>query len=48
MWEEGGRRCKGDTCWWSEEVKEAVKRKKEAHKAMRQNSTEENRRGIKA
>ena len=29
---------------WEEEGKEAVSRKKEAHKAMCQNSTEENRR----
>ena len=28
--------------WWNEEVKEAVSRKKETHKAMCQNSTEEN------
>ena len=33
---------KVDTWWWNEEVKEAVSRKKEAHKAMCQNSTEEN------
>ena len=36
----GGR--KGDAWWWNEEVKEAVSRKKEAHKAMCQSSTEEN------
>ena len=35
-----GRRSKGDTWWWNEEVKEAVSRKKDAHKAMCQNSTE--------
>ena len=29
-----GRRSKGDTWWWNEEVKEAVSRKKEAHKTM--------------
>ena len=34
------RRSKGDTWWWNEEVKEAVLRKKEAHKAMCQMSTE--------
>ena len=36
-----GRR-KGDTCWGNEDVKEAVSRKKDAHKAMCQNSTDEN------
>ena len=30
--------------WWNEEVKEAVSRKEDAHKAMCKNSTEENRR----
>ena len=30
--------------WWKEEVKEAASRKKEAHKAMCQNSTAENKR----
>ena len=39
-----GRRSKGDTLWWNEEVKEAVSRKKVTHKAMCQNSTEENKR----
>ena len=34
----------GDTWWWNEEVKEAVSRKKEVHKVMCQNSTEENKR----
>ena len=38
MW----RRSKGDTWWRNEEVKEVVSRKKEAHKAMCRNSTEEN------
>ena len=47
MWEEEGRR-KGDKWWWNEEVKEAVSRKKEVHKAMCQNSTEENKRRYKA
>ena len=37
-----GRRSKGDTWWWKEEVKETVSTKKDAHKAMCQNSTEEN------
>ena len=37
-------RSKGDTWWWNEEVKVAASRKKEAHKAMCQNSTEENKR----
>ena len=39
-----GRRCKGDASWWNDEVKEAVSRKNDAHKAMCQNSTEENKR----
>ena len=35
--------------WWrNEEVKEAVKRKKDAHKATCQNSTEENKRMYKS
>ena len=42
-----GRRSKGDTWWWNEEVKEAFSRKKEAHKAMCQSSTEENKRRCK-
>ena len=37
-------RSKGDTQWWNEEVKEAVSRKKDAHKSMCQNSIEENKR----
>ena len=37
-----GRTSKGDIWWWNEEVKEAASRKKEAHKAMCQDSTEEN------
>ena len=37
--EKRGRR-KGDAWRWIEEVKEAVSRKNEAHKAMCQNSTE--------
>ena len=39
-----GTRSKGDTWRWNEEVKDAVSRKKEAHKAMCQNSTENKRR----
>ena len=35
-------RSKGCTLWWNEEVKEAVSRKKEAHKAMCHNSTDGN------
>ena len=42
-----GCRSKGDTWWWNEEVKEAVSRKKEAHKAMCQNSTEDSKRWYK-
>ena len=37
-----GRRSKGDTWWWHEEVKETFSIKKDAHKVMCQNSTEEN------
>ena len=44
MWEEDGRKRKEDISWWNDEVKEPVSRKKEAHKAMCQNSTDENRR----
>ena len=47
MWKEEGRRSKGDTWWWNEEVKEAVSRKKESHNVMCQNSTEENKRRYK-
>ena len=42
------RRCKGDTWWSNEEVKEAVSKKTEVHKAMCQNSTEENKRRYKS
>ena len=41
-WKKRGRRSNGDICWWNEEVKEAVSRKKEAHQTMCQSSTEEN------
>lgn len=37
-----GRRDKGNTWWWNEEVKEAIANKKDAHKEMRKNRTEEN------
>ena len=43
-----GRKSKGDTWWWNKAVKEAVSRKKDAHKAMCQNSTEENKRRYKS
>ena len=43
-----GRRSKGDIWWWNDEVKKAVSRKKDAHKAMCQNSTMENKKRIKA
>ena len=43
-----GGRSKGDTWWSNEEVKEAVSRKKDAHKAMCQNSTEGNKRRYKS
>ena len=37
-----GRRDRGDTWWWNEEVKEAIANKKAAHKEMCKNRTEEN------
>ena len=37
-----GRRDQGNTWWWNEEVKEAIANKKDAHKEMRKNRTEEN------
>ena len=42
-----GRRSKGDTWWWNEVVKEAVLSRKDALKAMCQNSTEKNKRRYK-
>ena len=37
-----GRRSKGNTWWWNEEVKEAVSGNKDAHESMCQNCAEEN------
>ena len=48
MWEEKGEEVEGDTWWWNEEVKEAISRKKDAHKAMCHNNTEMNKRKLKA
>ena len=42
--ERRGGRSEGDAWWWIEEVKEAVSKKIDVHKAMCQNSTEENKR----
>ena len=39
-----GRRSKGETWWLNGDMKEAVPGKNEAHKAMCQNCTEENKR----
>ena len=41
-------RTKGDTCWWNEEVKEAVSRKNDAHKTMCQNNTKEDKKRYKS
>ena len=41
-------RSKRDMWLWNEELREAVSRKKEAHKAMCQKSTEENKRSYKS
>ena len=43
-----GRRSKGDTWWWTEELKEPVSGIREVHKAMCQDSTEENKRRYKS
>ena len=45
-WKKRVRRSKGDTWWRNEDVKEAVSKMKVAHKAVCQNSTEENKRRI--
>ena len=37
-----GRRDKGDTWWWKEDVKEAIARKKDVHKKMCKSGTEAN------
>ena len=42
-WKKRDMRSKEDT-WWNEEVKGVVSRGKNAHKAMCQNNTEENKR----
>ena len=47
-WKKSVGRSKGDMWWWNEWVKEAVSRKKVAHKTMCQNSTDENKRRYKA
>ena len=39
-----GRRSKGGTWWWNEDMMESVERKKDAHKTMCWNSAEENKR----
>ena len=41
------RRGKRNTWWWNEKVKEAVSWKKDAHKAICQDNTEENKRRYK-
>ena len=46
-WRKSGSKSEGDAWWWDEEVKEAVSMKKESHKAMYQNSTEESKRKYK-
>ena len=46
-WKKKGRKSNGDMWWWNEEVKEAVYRKKDAHKVMCRNSAEENKRRYK-
>ena len=42
-----GKRSKGDTWWWNDEVKVGVSKKKDAHKTMI-NSSEENKRRHKS
>ena len=37
-----GRRDQGDTWWWNKDVKEAIARKKDAHKEMCKSGTEAN------
>ena len=46
-WNKRGRRSKGDTWLLNEDMKDAVSRKKDAHKALCQNSTDENKRRYK-
>ena len=48
MWEEEGKRSKGDILWWNEEMKEAVSLKKGTDKVMCQNIYEENKRRFKS
>ena len=43
-----GKRRKGDTWWWNEDMMESVERKKDAHKTMCWNSAEENKRRCKS
>ena len=43
-----GRRHKGDTWWWNEEVKKAALWMKDAHKVMCQINIEENKRRCKS
>ena len=45
MWKKWARESERDTWRWNEEVKKTVSGKNEAHKAMCQNSTEDNNRG---
>ena len=37
-----GRRDQGDTWWWNKDVKEAIARKKDAHKEMCKSGAEAN------
>ena len=37
-----GRRNRGNTWWWNEQVKEVIQHKKAAYKKMRKNRSEEN------